>query len=87
MLADSNGDYPLDVRLNRWERAAIRQEIANAVAWYRNPSAAGKHSLRIPYQDGDSWKSVQPDLIFVSHNLKPSIMTRTVLTSATPRRN
>lgn len=74
VLADSNGDYPLDVKLNRWERTAIRKEVTGSVAWYRNPSAAGKHSLRIAYQHGDSWKSVQPDLIFVSEALKPSVI-------------
>jgi type III restriction enzyme len=81
VLSDSTGAYPLDVRLNRWERAVIAQETKDdttVVGWYRNPSSAGKHSLRIVYKDGDSWKSVQPDLILVSRNdedsLRPSVI-------------
>lgn len=74
VLADANGDFPLDVKLNRWERAVIRKEAPTALAWYRNPSTAGKHSLRIPYKDVDSWKSMQPDLIFVSEEMRPSIV-------------
>ena len=74
VLSDGNGDYPLDIKLNRWERAAIRKELPNAAAWYRNPSSAGKHSLRIPYEDGDSWKSLQPDLVFISAESGASII-------------
>lgn len=79
ILSDAEGDYPLDVKLNRWERRAIENESASerTVGWYRNPSAAGKNSLRIPYKDGKSWKSVQPDLIVVTRddgNLRPSII-------------
>jgi type III restriction enzyme len=80
VLSDADGNYPLDVKLNRWERAAIQREAAldDTVGWYRNPSAAGKNSLRIPFKDGESWKSVQPDLIFVTRNqqgtLRPSIV-------------
>lgn len=51
---------------------------ADLVAWYRNPSAAGKNSLRIAYPDADSWKSVQPDFVFVERDttgaLRPSIL-------------
>ncbi len=81
VLSDPAGNFPLDVRLNRWERAVIFQETnddTTVVGWYRNPSAAGKHSLRIAYKDGASWKSVQPDLIAVSRDetgtLHPSII-------------
>ena len=79
VLADTNGNYPLDIGLNRWERAAIRHETSaeETIGWYRNPSSAGKHSLRIPYKDGDSWKSLQPDLIVVSQvegAYRPSII-------------
>lgn len=81
VLADEHGEFPLDVKLNRWERAVIYQETKNdaVVGWYRNPSSASKHSLRIAYQDGDSWKSVQPDIIIVSQaatdgTLRPSII-------------
>lgn len=81
VLSDDEGNFPLDVKLNRWERSIIKTETADGnavVGWYRNPSTAGKHSLRIPYKDGDGWKSVQPDLVFVTENesgvLYPSII-------------
>jgi len=68
LLSDGDGNYPLDVLLNQWERASIRAEVAKpeVLGWYRNPSSAGKHSLGVPYPEGDSWKSVQPDLLFVA---------------------
>jgi len=70
VLSDSRGDFPLDPRLNQWERAVIARETARGslVAWYRNPSAAGKHALRIPYRQGDVWKSLQPDFIFIDRD-------------------
>jgi type III restriction enzyme len=80
VLSDSSGDFPLDVKLNRWERAVIRAEVAKdeVVGWYRNPSSASKNSLRIPYETNEgTWKSVQPDLIFVAKTqdgLRPSII-------------
>jgi type III restriction enzyme len=77
VLADPDGDFPLDLKLNRWERAVIAQEAEDSAGWYRNPSTAGKNSLRIAYEDGDIWKSVQPDLIFVNRinvELRPSIV-------------
>ena len=81
ILSDDDGKFPLDVKLNGWERAVIARETARdaVVAWYRNPSAAGKHSLRIAYQQDGAWKSLQPDFVFVterdsSGGLKPSII-------------
>lgn len=80
VLSAADGKFPLDAKLNRWERAVIAQETKDGspvVGWYRNPSAASNHSLRIPYQDGDSWKSVQPDFVFVAKvhgGLLPSIV-------------
>lgn len=80
VVAGADGRFPLDAKLNRWERAAIAHELANASVrgWYRNPSVATKHSLRVPYQAGDGWKSVQPDLVFVTESedgsLRPSII-------------
>ncbi|TCC46542.1 hypothetical protein E0H75_26135 [Kribbella capetownensis] len=64
---------------NRWERAAIRYErdLGTLVGWYRNPSAAGKNSLRIAHKSGEVWRSVQPDFVFVHRNgdnLLPSII-------------
>lgn len=78
VLSDPEGDYPMP--FNRWERAAVLHEIAgdSVVGWYRNPSAAGQHSLRIAYRAGDAWRSVQPDIIVVTKdaagNLRPSII-------------
>lgn len=81
VLATANGDYPIDAKLNRWERQVIKveSEKVETVGWYRNPSSASKHALRIPYRIPASglWKSVQPDLIFVTKTdggLRPSIV-------------
>ena len=81
LLATADGNYPLDLRMakNRWERATIKHEqsLGTLDGWYRNPSAAGKNSLRIAHKSGDAWKSVQPDFIFVhstDDDLLPSIV-------------
>jgi type III restriction enzyme len=80
ILSDAHGNYPLDPKLNAWERAVIARETARdaVVAWYRNPSAASKHSLRIGYKQDGMWKSLQPDFIFIERDssgaLKPSIV-------------
>lgn len=80
VLSTEDGDFPLDVRLarNRWERATLRQEGSGPLAgWYRNPSGTNKHSLRIVRKAGDSWRSVQPDFVFVhtiNGELRPSIV-------------
>lgn len=69
LLSTADGDYPLEMQMakNRWERATIRHEqsLDGLEGWYRNPSAAGKNSLRIAHKSGDIWKSVQPDFVFV----------------------
>jgi type III restriction enzyme len=71
LLATPDGDYPLESRMakNRWEQAVIKHEqsLGSLEGWYRNPSASGQNSLRIAHKSGDSWKSVQPDFLFV-HN-------------------
>lgn len=81
LLSDPDGNYPLELNManNRWERATIKQEqsLGNLVGWYRNPSSAGKHSLRIAHKVGESWKSVQPDFVFVhstDNGMLPSIV-------------
>lgn len=80
ILSDSEGNYPLDEKLNPDERKVIARETFkdSVVGWYRNPSAAGKHSVRIAYKDGDTWRSVHPDFIIVQRNssggLVPSIV-------------
>ena len=81
VLADAHGFFPLEPKLNRWERAAIEHELGDksdpVVGWYRNPSSASKHSVRVPYEAAGKWKSMQPDLIFVREDqglLVPSIV-------------
>lgn len=80
VLSVETGDFPLDMKLadNRWERATIRQEESDSLAgWYRNPSGTSKHSLRIVHKSGDTWRSVQPDFVFVHESggeLMPSIV-------------
>lgn len=89
LLSDANGDWPVEEKManNTWEMAVLRKELGpdldgkgrtDLVGWYRNPSAAGKHSLRIAYRDGEAWKSVQPDFIFIERDgsgaLRPSIL-------------
>lgn len=81
LLSTADGDYPLEPKMakNRWERATIKQELGlgTLAGWYRNPSAAGRHSLRIAHKSGDSWKSVQPDFVFVhlvDGELRPSLV-------------
>ncbi len=71
ILSDPDGNYPFDDRLlNEWERQVITQELTrkSVVAWYRNPSAASKYSLRVPYRKDGEWKSLQPDFIFIDRN-------------------
>lgn len=81
VLATADGDYPLDMKManNRWERSVIRHELGLGTlqGWYRNPSAAGKNSLRIAHKAGDEWRSVQPDFVFVhmvDGEFRPSII-------------
>lgn len=81
LLSTADGDYPLEPKMakNRWERATIKHELGlgTMAGWYRNPSSAGKHSLRIAHRSGDSWRSVQPDFVFVhaaDGELLPSIV-------------
>ena len=81
LLSMPDGDYPLEMKMakNRWERATIQHEqgLGTLEGWYRNPSSAGKNSLRIAHWTGEKWKSVQPDFVFVHQadgGLKPSII-------------
>ncbi len=81
VLSDADGNYPIDpAALNKWERAVIDQELAreSVVAWYRNPSAASKHSLRIPYKKAGEWKSLQPDFVFVDQNANGNLAASVV---------
>lgn len=81
LLSTPQGDYPLEAKMakNQWERATIKHELGldTLQGWYRNPSAASQHSLRIAHKSGDAWKSVQPDFVFVHKTdgqLLPSII-------------
>jgi hypothetical protein len=81
LLSTPDGDYPLELKMakNRWERATVKHEqsLGTLEGWYRNPSSAGKNSLRIAHKSGEVWKSVQPDFVFVhstDDGLLPSIV-------------
>lgn len=67
VLADDKGDYPVG-SLNETEIKVLDRELSRqqVIAWYRNPSQATAHAIRVPYQVGDTWRSMQPDFIFVS---------------------
>jgi type III restriction enzyme len=67
VLADQSGDFPVG-GLNDTEVKVVDRELGrqHVVGWYRNPSQATVHSIRVPYRDGDKWRSMQPDFIFVS---------------------
>ena len=67
LLADSNGEFPIN--LNGWEITVLDTEMARpgSLAWYRNPSRAGKESLAISYARGqDDYSVFCPDFIFFS---------------------
>lgn len=67
LFANSCGVFP--AKLNDWETTVIKTEIGrkSTVAWYRNPSRAGRSALRIAYQDeGGNWKSLQVDFLVIS---------------------
>jgi type III restriction enzyme len=80
VLADGEGQWPLDPKFTSWEKDVLAQELdrSSVVAWYRNPSDAGKHSIRVPYRKDGLWKSLQPDFIFFDTNaggqIVPSIV-------------
>ena len=80
VLANGDGDWPLDPKTNEWEKFAIDKELQrnSVVAWYRNPSTAGKFSVKIPYRAKGTWKSLQPDFIFFDKDhageIRPSII-------------
>lgn len=67
ILSDQNGDYPIG-GLNEWEQSTVITEVnrKHTVAWYRNPSQATAHAIRVPYKSDGVWKSMQPDFIFIT---------------------
>ena len=52
LLADSNGEFPIN--LNGWEITVLDTEMSRPrfLAWYRNPSRAGKESFTVSYVRG-----------------------------------
>jgi hypothetical protein len=67
LLSDENGMYPIG-KLKGWERTVLNMELGreSTVAWYRNPSAASKDAIQIPWRDSERWRSMQPDFLFFS---------------------
>ncbi|PWF27092.1 DEAD/DEAH box helicase [Ancrocorticia populi] len=67
LLADKQGLFPVG-KLNPDELEVLDTEMARAeaLAWYRNPTA-GRDSLSIAFQDrhGD-WRTLRPDFLFFS---------------------
>ena len=67
VLADGSGQYPVgslnDTEIRVVDRELNRQQV---VGWYRNPSQATALAIRVPYRVGDTWRSMQPDFIFIS---------------------
>jgi len=65
ILVDDEGNFPIEKLLD-WETAVLDTELEreDTVAWYRDPSTVSKHALQIPWNDGQRWRSVQPDFIF-----------------------
>jgi len=76
VLADAEGQWPLDPKFTSWEKDVLAQELgrSSVVAWYRNPSDAGKHSVRVPYRKDGTWRSLQPDFIFFDTNADGQIV-------------
>ena len=83
VAATVDGDYPIEQKMakNSWEMAVVDHELAadGLVGWYRNPSSAGEHSLRIAHTSSSGvWTSVQPDFVFVREDddgtLLPSVI-------------
>ena len=67
VLADDSGQYPVgslnDTEIRVVDRELSRQQV---IGWYRNPSQATAHAIRVPYRVGEAWRSMQPDFVFVS---------------------
>ena len=68
LLADQDGEFPIEKLGSGWELTVLDTEMsrAEAMAWYRNPSTASKDAVQVPWWDGKRWRSMQPDFIFFS---------------------
>jgi hypothetical protein len=79
LMADEDGNFPLG-KLNDWEVAVVRHEIARprTVGWYRNPPRATADSIAITYRDAvGNWRTMHPDFVFfreVEGHLRASIV-------------
>ncbi len=69
VLSDKDGNYPVG-KLGSWEIKVLDIELGrdNTVAWYRNPSAASKDAVQVPWREDEKkkWKPMQPNFIFFS---------------------
>lgn len=74
LLSDERGTVPVGT-FNAWELAVIDNELAQpgCIGWYRNPARGTEEALRIPYYEGDVWKSMQPDFIVFSRKQDESL--------------
>lgn len=75
LLCDEKGDYPIGRLSGSWERAVLDTELSrdNLVAWYRNPSAPSKDAIQVPWLDGETWRTMQPDFVFFSTSADGSL--------------
>lgn len=65
LLCDQAGKYPAE--LNDWERTVVETEAKRKgfAFWYRNPQQPGQSSLGIAYLDGEQYKILRPDFLFL----------------------
>lgn len=74
LLSDEHGAFPVGT-FNAWELAVIDNELAQpgCVGWYRNPARGTEEALRVPYYEGEVWKSMQPDFVVFSRKQDGSL--------------
>lgn len=74
VLSDDDGLCPIE-KLKGWELVVLDKELArqSTAAWYRNPSAASKDAIQVPWHDGKRWRSMQPDFLFFSRRADGTI--------------
>lgn len=62
-------DQTFTTRLNEPEARVVEREVENSElqGWFRNFERQ-RWSLRIPYKDGESWRGLCPDFVFVRSN-------------------
>lgn len=80
VISNPDGKYPFDTSKNKLEAEVLKRELerGDVVAWYRNPSRATPHAVRVPYETPEGWKSMQPDFIFFHRTedgtIRPSLI-------------